>query len=149
MDGTIVGIFIAAVESTPVQSRNEVQAVAGRGLEGDRYFESNAGPHDPADEITLIGAEGLAQARAEHGLELAPGEHRRNVVVEGVDLLAAVGRTIRVGEVEVSVLADNPPCQSLQDLTGKPVLRQLHGRGGVRGSIVTGGTLRVGDAVQA
>lgn len=145
---TVVGIFTAVAEGAAVVARDEVQAVAGRGLEGDRFFASNAGEHDPADEITLIAAEGLDQARAEHGLDLAPGEHRRNVVVEGLDLLALVGQTIRVGEVEVAVMADNPPCKHLQELTGKPVLRQLQGKGGVRGSIVTGGVVRVGDPVQ-
>ena len=100
MGGTIVGIFVSSAEGAPTVSRDEVQATAGRGLEGDRYFDSNAGEHDPADEITLIEAEGLEQARAEHGLDLAPGEHRRNVVVEGLDLVELVGRTVRVGEVD-------------------------------------------------
>ena len=149
MGGTIVGIFVSSAEGAPTVSRDEVQATAGRGLEGDRYFDSNAGEHDPADEITLIEAEGLEQARAEHGLDLAPGEHRRNVVVEGLDLVELVGRTVRVGEVEVAVMADNPPCRHLQDLVGKPVLRHLRHKGGVRGSIVTGGVLRVGDTVHA
>ena len=149
MGGTIVGIFTASAEGAPVASRDEARAVAGRGIEGDRFFNSNAGEHDPADEITLIEAEGLEQARAEHGLDLAPGEHRRNVVVEGLDLLELLGRTVRVGEVEVTLVADNPACRHLQDLVGKPVLRHLRRKGGVRGSIVTGGVLRVGDTVHA
>jgi MOSC domain-containing protein YiiM len=147
MGGTIVGIFTATAEGAPTVARDEVRAVAGRGLEGDRYFDGNVGEHDAADEITLIEAEGLEQARAEHGLDLGPGEHRRNVVVEGLDLVALVGSTIKVGEAEVTVMADNPPCRYLQDLVGKPVLRALRHKGGVRGSIVTGGVLRVGDTV--
>jgi MOSC domain-containing protein YiiM len=147
MGGTIIGIFTASAEGAPVVSRDEVQAVAGRGLEGDRYFDSNAGQHEPEDEITLITAEGLAAAEAEHGLGLAPGEHRRNIVVEGVDLLALVGRTVQVGGAEVEVIADNPSCKYLQELTGKPVLRALRHTGGVRGAIVTGGLVRVGDPV--
>jgi MOSC domain-containing protein YiiM len=148
MGGTIVGIFTAEAEGAPVVSRDEVQAVAGRGLEGDRYFDSNAGAHEPEDEITLITAEGLAAAEAEHSLGLVPGEHRRNIVVEGLDLLALVGRTVRVGDAEVEVIADNPSCKYLQELTGKPVLRALRHTGGVRGAIVTGGTVRIGDPVQ-
>ena len=147
MGGTIVGIFTSPAEGDPTVPRDEVRAVAGRGLEGDRYFDSNAGEHDAADEITLIGAEGLAQARVEHGLDLAPGEHRRNVVVEGVDLLSLVGQTIKVGEAQVRVMADNPGCRYLQDLIGKPVLRPLRHNGGVRGTITTTGTLHLGDPV--
>jgi MOSC domain-containing protein YiiM len=148
MVGQVTGIFIAAAKGAPIQARGEVQAVAGRGLEGDRNFYGEADGHDPADEITLIAVEGLAQARTDHDLELDPGEHRRQVVVEGVDLLALVGRTVRVGEVEVAVIADNPGCRYLQDLVGKPVLRGLRRHGGVRGEIVTGGVLRVGDPVE-
>jgi MOSC domain-containing protein YiiM len=148
MGGTVVGIFTAAATGDPTVPRDEVRAVAGRGLEGDRYFDSNAGEHDPADEVTLIEAEGLAQARADHGLDLDPGEHRRNIVVEGLDLLSLVGQTIQVGEAEVTVMADNPPCRYLQDMVGKPVLRHLRHKGGVRGQIATGGLVRVGDPVR-
>jgi MOSC domain-containing protein YiiM len=147
--GTVAGIFIAAATTEPVVARDEVTAVAGRGLAGDRHFHGgdDDADHDPADEITLIAAEGLEKARIDHGLELDPGEHRRNVVVEGVDLLALVGRTVRVGGAEVAVLEDNPGCRTLQNLVGKPVLRGLRRHGGVRGQIVTGGVIRVGDAV--
>lgn len=149
MAGRIEGVFIAAAHGAPVEARDEVTAVAGRGLEGDRNFYGEADGHDPADEITLIAAEGLERARTEHGLELVPGEHRRQVVVTGVDLLALVGRTVRVGEVEVAVVADNPGCRYLQDMVGKPVLRGLRRNGGVRGEIVRGGVLRPGDPVTA
>jgi len=147
MVGQIAGIFIAAAPGAPVRALGEVKAVAGRGLEGDRNFYDEADGHDPADEITLIAVEGLERARTDHDLDLAPGEHRRQVVVEGVDLLALVGQRVRVGEVEVAVLADNPGCRHLQNLVGKPVLRGLRRHGGVRGEIVTGGVLRVGDPV--
>jgi MOSC domain-containing protein YiiM len=149
MVGQVAGIFIAAASGGPVEARGEVRAVAGRGLEGDRNFYDETDGHDPADEITLIATEGLERARAEHRLDLVPGEHRRQVVVEGVDLLALVGRTVRVGEVEVAVVADNPGCRHLQDMVGKPVLRGLRRHGGVRGEIVTGGMLHVGDPVEA
>jgi MOSC domain-containing protein YiiM len=147
--GQVVGIFLATARSEPMVACDEVKAVAGRGLEGDRNFDAggDATVHDPFEEITLIAAEGLERARVEHGLDLAPGEHRRNVVVEGLDLVALVGSTVRVGEAAVAVLADNPGCRHLQDLVGKPVLRALRRNGGVRGQIVTGGVIRVGDAV--
>ena len=145
--GRVVGIYTAGVESGPVTARDAVQAVAGRGLEGDRYFDLNAGEHEAADEITLIDAVAVREAGEAHGIEFAPGEHRRNVEIEGVDLPSLVGSTIRVGEVEVEVIADNPPCKHLAELTGKPVVKVLRRRGGVRGRIVTSGTIHPGDAV--
>jgi MOSC domain-containing protein YiiM len=148
-DGRVIAIFLAPARGAPVEARDEVTAVAGRGIEGDRNFFGGTDGHDPADEITLIAAEGLARARADHGLELDPGEHRRQVLVEGVDLPALIGGSVRVGGVEVAVIADNPGCRYLQDMTGKPVLRGLRRHGGVRGRIVTGGPVRVGDPVSA
>jgi MOSC domain-containing protein YiiM len=150
MVGRVAGIFIAPAKGAPVAAIDEVQAVAGRGLDGDRNYHAGAlgaSGHDPADEITLIEVEGLDRARAAHGLELEPGEHRRQVVVEGIALLPLVGHTLRVGEVEVEVIADNPGCRYLQHLTGKPVLRGLRREGGVRGAIVATGRIRLGDEV--
>jgi MOSC domain-containing protein YiiM len=149
MTGSIVAIFIAPTTGSPTASHDEVKAVAGRGLEGDRYFDANAADHDPEDEITLIEAEGLELAASDRGVVLEPGEHRRNVVTRGVDLLSLVGQTVKVGDAEVELVRDNPPCKYLQELTGKQVLRALQGRGGARGRIVSGGVIRVGDPVAA
>ena len=41
-------------------------AVAGKGLEGNRYFDTGR----PEQELTLIEAEQLEYALAEHGLEI-------------------------------------------------------------------------------
>jgi MOSC domain-containing protein YiiM len=147
MDGRVVGIFTAPGEGEPTVARTEVRAVAGRGLEGDRYFETNEGDHDPSHEITLIEAGGLRRARDTFGADLGAGQHRRNVVVDGLDLVELVGRTITVGEAEVELVRDNPPCKYLQELTGLPVLRALQGKGGVRGRITSGGAIKVGDPV--
>jgi MOSC domain-containing protein YiiM len=150
MSGSVVGVFTSSTTGGAIVSHDEIKAVAGRGLEGDRYFESNQDDdHDPAREITLITAEGIELSAAERGVVLGPGEHRRNVVIRGVDLLEFVGGTIRVGDVEVEVLQDNPPCRYLQELTGKRVVTGLRGNGGVRGRIVAGGVIRVGDSVAA
>ena len=147
MDGHVVRIYTASAEGKPTTAHDEVVAVAGRGLEGDRYFDLNDGTHDPANEITLINATGVREAGEEHGVEFTPGEHRRNVEIDGLDLPSLVGSTIQVGEVEVEVLEKNPPCKYLAELTGKPVLTVLRHQGGVRGRIVTSGRIRAGDTV--
>jgi MOSC domain-containing protein YiiM len=149
MSGSVIGIFTAGVRGGAIAARREVHAVAGRGLEGDRNFTGDGDEPDPTEEITLIEAEALRRAAAEHGVDLEPGEHRRNVVVDGLALLPLVGQKIHVGQAEVEVLEDNPPCGYLQRLTGKPVVTALQGMGGVRGRIVTSGLIRIGDPVQA
>jgi MOSC domain-containing protein YiiM len=145
--GTVVGIFTAPAKGAPPIGRDAVRAVAGRGLEGDRYFHTYQGDHDPAADITLIEAGLLSAATSEHGVDLDAGQHRRNVVIDGINLLEVLGRTIKIADV-VEVLAHNPPCRYLQELTGEPMLQALRRRGGVRGHISVSGIIRLGDSVR-
>lgn len=122
------------------------QAIAGRGLQGDRYADG-AGTFSPGGgrghDLTLVAAEVLEDA----GLE--PAEARRNLIVRGVDLDALRGRRFRVGTVECLGQRRCEPCAHLERLTRPGVLRALAHRGGLRADILRGGELRVGDPVEA
>ena len=37
MTGKLVGIYTAAAEGAPMEAHDEIAAIAGAGLEGDRY----------------------------------------------------------------------------------------------------------------
>jgi MOSC domain-containing protein YiiM len=41
-----------------------------------------------------------------------------------------------------------PPCEHLEGLVGKPVMRPLVASGGLRARVVVGGTINVGDAIE-
>src|SRR5581483_12276629 len=86
----------------PVES---VQAIAGKGLVGDR--KENAGSH-PGGALTLIEAEVLEDAG------LTGAQSRRQVVVRGVRLNDLVGKRFRVGEVECLGVELCEPCLHLQ-----------------------------------
>lgn len=129
-----------------------VQAVAGVGLEGDRYAARTGtwSPDPPADrDITLIEAEVLEDLAATDGIVLAAGESRRNVTTRGIRLNELVGRRFRVGEVECEGTRLCEPCQHLTDFLGKPILRPLVHRAGLRAKILTSGEISVGAAVIA
>lgn len=147
--GVVTGIFIAPRESAAVIAVDEVRAVPGKGLEGDRYFKMSKDPSrwDASKEVTLIESEGLEAALQQHGLELEPGEHRRNIVTAGVSLDELVGAEFTVGEVRLRGLENNPPCRHLAALTGKDVLKPLLTRGGIRAQVLRAGMLRVGDEI--
>jgi MOSC domain-containing protein YiiM len=148
--GRITGIFIAPEEGAPIEAVTEVKAVPGRGLEGDRYYKRSEDPaeQDPTTELTLITSEGLELARTEHGLVLDPGEHRRNVVTEGVNLLDLINTEFAVGDVRLRGLEDNPTCRYLAELTGKNVVKPLVRHGGIRAQILNEGTIRIGDTLE-
>lgn len=144
--GTVGAVFIGAQRGGPVQRVAAVEAVAGCGLVGDRYFSEV--DHNPLEEITLFAREDVQSACSDSGITIDETDLRRNVLTAGVDLAALVGATIRLGEVVVDSLTDNPPCSHLQRLAGKPILEPLVGRGGLRGRIVRGGAIREGDPVE-
>jgi MOSC domain-containing protein YiiM len=114
----------------------------GRGLEGDRHFDT-----PDAGDITLIEAEAIERLRADHGLDLSQGESRRQVLVRGIDLATFVGRRFRVGEIECRGDERCEPCQHLVRLVESPAVLTGLVHTGLRASIITGGTIRPGDQV--
>lgn len=128
----------------------EVRAVPGKGLDGDRYFKqtgSYSNKPGPAREVTLIEIEALEALKRDYGIELNPGSARRNIVTRGAFLNHLVGREFRVGKVALRGIRLCEPCSHLEELTRPGVLQALVHRGGLRAQILTEDTIRVGDAV--
>ena len=148
--GTVVSLHIAAGASAPMRSVPEVHAVPGRGLQGDRYFHCVGTYSDkprPDSEVTLIEIEAIEALKREYGIDLDPGEARRNIVTRQVPLNHLTGREFQVGEVTVRGIRLCEPCGHVEKLSRAGVLRGLIHRGGLRAQIVSQGTIRVGDAV--
>jgi MOSC domain-containing protein YiiM len=118
----------------PVSS---VRAVAGKGLEGDRYFFADGAGSGEA--LTLIEAEAIED------VGLTGPQSRRQVVVRGTGLNDLVGQRFRVGEVECVGVELCEPCRHLQSLTRPGIIKDLIHRGGLRADILSGGTISVGD----
>jgi MOSC domain-containing protein YiiM len=134
-----------------MQSLESVQAVAGCGLDGDRYYDGT-GTYSQLPgggrEVTLIDAAALEALEREHGIRLEPGASRRNLVTRGVRLLDLVGKRFWVGEALLVGIRDCPPCGHLAKLTRqKDVVKGLAHTGGLRAAIRKSGTIRVGDQV--
>ena len=150
MAGSVESIHIAAEAEGATRPVEQVRAVAGKGLEGDRYF-AGAGTffqeRKPGQDITLIEAEAIEALARDDGIELGPGESRRNVVTRGIGLNALVGRRFTVGDVECVGRRLCDPCSHLEGLTRPGVLKGLANRGGLRADIVSGGRITVGDRV--
>ncbi|MFQ5566888.1 MAG: MOSC domain-containing protein [Paracoccaceae bacterium] len=148
--GQLEHIHITAAKRGVMQSLTEARLVAGQGIEGDRYF-LGTGTYsikpEPGRQVTLIEAETLAALARDHGLELAPHEHRRNLTVRGVPLNHLVGRRFRVGAALLEATRLNTPCKYLELVTGKPVYEPLIHRSGLNCIIVEGGAIRPGDTI--
>ena len=134
----------------PLVAVEEVSAVAGKGLEGDRYFRASGTYSDrpgPGREITLIESEAIEAMARDNELAIAPGEARRNVVTRGAPLNHLVGREFLEGGVRVRGIRLCEPCSHLEGLTRRGVLAGLIHRGGLRAQILVGGEIRVGDPI--
>ena len=144
MSGRVEGIFIGPKYELP-EPVERVRAVAGGGLEGNRYFYDGDAP--PGRALTLIAAEALEEGYAESGVELEAAESRRNVLTRGIDLNALVGVRFRVGDVECVGVELCEPCTTLQKLTRPGVIKAYVHRAGLNADILTDGAIAVGDPV--
>ena len=150
--GQLIGIFVAARKGTDLQPIDHVEAVAGRGLKGDRYFlkEGTYSAKDGPDrEVTLIESEALEGLEREYQISLPPYQSRRNLLTRGVPLNHLVGKTFTVGPVVLRGIRLCEPCGHLEKLTCKGVEKGLIHRGGLRAQIVSGGALQIGAAIAA
>src|SRR2546425_13053904 len=97
--GQVEGIYLAPVSEAPCEPVERARFVAGRGPEGDRKFRPQGEPPtEPGTgrDITLIEAEAIEALAADAGIELGPGEPRRNVVTRGADPGNPGGKPCRI-----------------------------------------------------
>ena len=151
-EGRVVAMFIARAEGAPMEARDTVEALAGLGLDGDRYA-IEAGKFSASKigkrAITLIEREAIAAANDSYDVGIDEHETRRNVVVEGVPLNHLVGQEFLVGGVLLRGFDLSEPCTYLEEVTGKQARKAFAHRGGLRAEIVEGGPIRIGDPVRS
>jgi MOSC domain-containing protein YiiM len=152
MTGTIIEINITPEPTTALHSVDEVRAVPGHGLEGDRYYH-NAGTfsgaeHDPDAEVTLVEVENVEAFNSEHGTSLTLADTRRNIATRGIRLNDLQGREFTIGGVRFLGHGLCEPCSHLQKLVDERVLPGFVGRCGLRAQVLEEGVIRVGDGVE-
>ena len=147
-DGTVVLITIAKAGGEAIASIDQVRAVAGRGLEGDRYFNkvgTFSNSPGPGREVTLIESEAIDDVARDCGRELDYKGTRRNIVTRGVALNDLIDKEFRVGDVRMRGVRLCEPCKvSFPDADVK---KALVNRGGLRADILSDGVISIGDSV--
>jgi MOSC domain-containing protein YiiM len=154
--GHVLHIHVAPAAAFEMEELQEATLVAGKGIEGDRYFlgQGTYSALPAMREITLIESEVLdALARNDPPLQegpvlLAPEEHRRNLTVRGVPLGHLVGQRFRIGACILRGARINFPCKYLEQLLGRPLYLPLYNRAGLNCAIEQGGVIRPGDIIE-
>jgi len=153
--GSVISISIAPEAAGKMQSISEARAVAGQGLEGDRYFAKQGtfsdNPNTTGREVTLIESEAIDALERDYGVKIDGKDARRNIVTRGVALNHLVGREFSVGDVRMRGVRLDEPCNHMASLVNEEMkdkirLGLMH-RGGLRADILNDGVIRVGDAV--
>jgi MOSC domain-containing protein YiiM len=141
-------IYVVSRGGQPMQPVAEVEAVEGRGLEGDRYF-MRTGYWTDEDEcqVTLIEAEGLDEIRGT--VQVSAGQHRRNLVTRGIKLHELIGKTFSIGDAVLEYDRPRPPCRYIQSVSEAGMTKALgHDRGGICARVVTSGIIHVNDRIE-
>lgn len=153
MKGNVFEIFIAVNAGDKAQSISSASLVAGKGIEGDRYFNgvgtfSEKLKNNPSVELSLIEKEVIDNFNVTHARNHTYGEFRRNIVTEGFRLNNYVGKEFTIGNVVLKGIRLCEPCPYLAETLDTLVLPHLIGAGGLRAQIVAGGTIKAGDLIR-
>lgn len=149
---SIVQILTAESPAAPMVSHDTVQALCGKGLEGDRYL-TGIGTFSPKEsrpdfELTLIEQEEIEAFARESSLPFTAELARRNIVTRGVRLNDLVGREFFAGEVRIRGIRLCEPCTYLAKISFPKTLNGLVHKAGLRAQILSDGVIRVGDPIR-
>lgn len=154
--GRLEGIYLRPDRGQPCQSPAQALAIANRGLQGDRAsLRASSQANGSKRQVTLLQAEHLPVIAALTGrAQVDPAVLRRNLIVSGLNLLAAKSLFkdqslhLLIGEVLVEVTGPCEPCSRMEQVLGTGGYNAMRGHGGVTARILRGGMLNIGDTVQ-
>ena len=141
----VIEIAISDKSKGQMSNVDSIEAIAGKGLIGDRHFKENNGKHS---QITLIEIENINHFNKISGTFILPKEFRRNIITEGVKLNDLIGNEFLIGKVKVKAHDLCRPCKYLQDsLTQENLIKEMMRKAGLRCEILTDGKIFVGNEI--
>ncbi|MBL8513656.1 MAG: MOSC domain-containing protein [Betaproteobacteria bacterium] len=143
--GRVEWIGLRAAPGVPMRAVASVDAIAGRGLAGDRTAERAR--RGNARQVTFIQSEHLAAIGALLCRAVDPPLARRNIVIAGVNLLSLKGHTFTIGGARFEMTGDCHPCTAMENALGPGGYNAMRGMGGITAVVLESGLVAVGDAL--
>ncbi|MCA4895265.1 MAG: MOSC domain-containing protein [Cytophagales bacterium] len=141
--GRVVAISIRPERMVPVKMVDAVLAIQNKGLEGDRSKGGNR-------QVTFIQKEHIIAVASFLGkTDLDYTLTRRNVLVEGINLLSLKGKQFRIGEAVFEYSGECHPCSRMEEALGAGGYNAMRGHGGITAKIVLSGLIKINDRLVA
>ena len=128
----------------PMQTIDSAQISVEKGILGDfRGTQTDR-------QITILSETQWQKACAEVETDLPWTTRRANLLVDGVEFdESCVGKTVRIGEVELEVTGETDPCSRMDaQHQGLTAALRPQWRGGVCCNVLKPGHIRIGDRVE-
>ena len=143
--GKVLEIGISENKSSKIVNVNEVEAIKGKGLLGEKHFKED---NKKRSQITLIEIENINHYNKITGTKIPAINFLRNIVTEGIRLNVLVGKEFFIGKVKVRAHDLCRPCKNLQEsLQQKNTVKELLYTGGLRCEILSSGKIFINDQI--
>jgi MOSC domain-containing protein YiiM len=143
--GKVLEIGISENKSNEIVNVNEVEAIKGKGLVGEKHFKEN---NNQRCQITLIEIENINHYNKITGTQIPAINFLRNIVTEGIRLNALVGKEFFIGKIKVRANDLCRPCKNLQEsFKQKNTVKELLHTGGLRCEVLSSGKIFINDQI--
>ena len=139
----MAALHMAPERKAPMVAVERIEAEAGRGIVGDRYFGTRH------RHVSVQSLDELAEAAAARGAPVPASGTRRTITLDHGRIPTTPGARLTVGDVELEVVRKAAPCRVMETSVGPGAARAMHERGGAVCRVLTSGTIAVGDAAVA
>ena len=139
--GRLEAIWIKRMKRGPMDRKDRVSIVAGRGLV------------DNADQgrkrqVTILSKDAWHAAELELGASIDPATRRANLLIAGLDLANSRRRILSIGECRFEIWGETRPCNRMEEAhAGLEAALGRDWRGGIYGVALDNGEIAIGDPV--
>ncbi len=142
----IIEIGITGYNNKKIIKVPEIEAIAGKGILGDRHYKDF---NDPFNQLSIIESENIDEYNEKYNLKIPYLEFRRNIVSKKIKLNDLIGKKLLIGDALLEVIDLCRPCRHLSEKLKKDnIIKEFLRKGGIRCSIINNGKICVGDQIK-